>query len=149
MVWAFTTICEYWALISSCLHVELMLWLTDVRCPVCHKMIPADDVECHLVMCLTKPRITYNGRSIFYTFMKWFLFALAYCRVYISCILLTLLSLHYCLSGMCSQDHGLGVDCRDRNFFGPAGFADFASTSFRLPSSKIKSSDLTISLSTE
>lgn len=32
----------------------------DVRCPVCHKMIPADDVECHLVMCLTKPRITYN-----------------------------------------------------------------------------------------
>ncbi|XP_071957425.1 E3 ubiquitin-protein ligase ZNRF2-like [Antedon mediterranea] len=30
------------------------------KCPVCSKMIPSDDVECHLVMCLTKPRIVYN-----------------------------------------------------------------------------------------
>ncbi|KRZ36262.1 Glycoprotein endo-alpha-1,2-mannosidase-like protein [Trichinella pseudospiralis] len=32
----------------------------DMKCPVCHKMIPSDDVECHLVMCLTRPRLTYN-----------------------------------------------------------------------------------------
>ena len=25
-------------------------------------MIPADDVEAHLVMCLTKPRVSYNGK---------------------------------------------------------------------------------------
>ncbi|KRX20390.1 Glycoprotein endo-alpha-1,2-mannosidase [Trichinella nelsoni] len=31
-----------------------------VRYFVCHKMIPSDDVECHLVMCLTRPRLTYN-----------------------------------------------------------------------------------------
>ncbi|VDP11630.1 unnamed protein product [Soboliphyme baturini] len=35
----------------------------DMKCPVCHKHIPSDEVECHLVMCLTRPRITYNGKS--------------------------------------------------------------------------------------
>ncbi|XP_033119582.1 E3 ubiquitin-protein ligase ZNRF1-like isoform X2 [Anneissia japonica] len=30
------------------------------KCPVCSKVIASDDVECHLVMCLTKPRIVYN-----------------------------------------------------------------------------------------
>jgi E3 ubiquitin-protein ligase ZNRF1/2 len=29
-------------------------------CRMCSKCIPPDDIECHLVMCLTKPRITYN-----------------------------------------------------------------------------------------
>lgn len=40
--------------------VPFLIAFRDVNCPVCHKMIPSDDVECHLVMCLTKPRITYN-----------------------------------------------------------------------------------------
>lgn len=31
-----------------------------IKCPVCSKFIQADDVECHLVMCLTKPRVSYN-----------------------------------------------------------------------------------------
>lgn len=31
-----------------------------IKCPVCSKFVPPDDVECHLVMCLTKPRIIYN-----------------------------------------------------------------------------------------
>lgn len=31
-----------------------------IKCPVCSKFVPPDDVECHLVMCLTKPRINYN-----------------------------------------------------------------------------------------
>ncbi|PVD21370.1 hypothetical protein C0Q70_19543 [Pomacea canaliculata] len=35
--------------------------LQGIKCPVCSKAIAADDVECHLVMCLTKPRISYNG----------------------------------------------------------------------------------------
>lgn len=33
---------------------------SGIKCPVCSKTILTDDVECHLVMCLTKPRISYN-----------------------------------------------------------------------------------------
>uniref|UniRef100_A0A1I7SNH5 RING-type E3 ubiquitin transferase n=1 Tax=Bursaphelenchus xylophilus TaxID=6326 RepID=A0A1I7SNH5_BURXY len=32
----------------------------DVKCPVCHKRIPSDDAEVHLVMCFTRPKIAYN-----------------------------------------------------------------------------------------
>ena len=28
---------------------------------MCGKMIPAEDVEVHFVMCITKPRVSYNG----------------------------------------------------------------------------------------
>ncbi|EEC05093.1 conserved hypothetical protein [Ixodes scapularis] len=34
--------------------------LAGIKCPVCSKFVLPDDVECHLVMCLTKPRISYN-----------------------------------------------------------------------------------------
>lgn len=34
--------------------------LQGIKCPVCAKQIASDDIECHLVMCLTKPRISYN-----------------------------------------------------------------------------------------
>ncbi|XP_029445223.1 E3 ubiquitin-protein ligase ZNRF2 [Rhinatrema bivittatum] len=30
------------------------------KCPVCSKFVPADEMDLHLVMCLTKPRIIYN-----------------------------------------------------------------------------------------
>ncbi|KAL4624799.1 E3 ubiquitin-protein ligase ZNRF2-like [Arapaima gigas] len=30
------------------------------KCPVCSKFVPSDETDFHLVMCLTKPRITYN-----------------------------------------------------------------------------------------
>uniref|UniRef100_A0A914I216 E3 ubiquitin-protein ligase ZNRF1 n=1 Tax=Globodera rostochiensis TaxID=31243 RepID=A0A914I216_GLORO len=32
----------------------------DIKCPVCHKVVPSDDVEMHLVMCLTRPQLSYN-----------------------------------------------------------------------------------------
>ncbi|VDD91037.1 unnamed protein product, partial [Enterobius vermicularis] len=32
----------------------------DVVCPVCQRTVPADDAEVHLLMCLTRPRVTYN-----------------------------------------------------------------------------------------
>lgn len=32
----------------------------DFKCFVCNKQIPADDAEAHIMMCLTKPRLTYN-----------------------------------------------------------------------------------------
>ncbi|XP_046992963.1 E3 ubiquitin-protein ligase ZNRF1 isoform X1 [Schistocerca americana] len=31
-----------------------------IKCPVCAKFVLPDDIECHLVMCLTKPRLSYN-----------------------------------------------------------------------------------------
>lgn len=34
--------------------------LHGIKCPVCSKFIQPNDIECHLVVCLTKPRITYN-----------------------------------------------------------------------------------------
>lgn len=37
------------------------IWsLNGIKCPVCSKFIIPDDIECHLVMCLTKPRLSYN-----------------------------------------------------------------------------------------
>ncbi|CAH0546405.1 unnamed protein product [Brassicogethes aeneus] len=37
------------------------IWsLNGIKCPVCSKFVIPDDIECHLVMCLTKPRLSYN-----------------------------------------------------------------------------------------
>ncbi|XP_041039719.1 E3 ubiquitin-protein ligase znrf2-like isoform X2 [Carcharodon carcharias] len=33
------------------------------KCPVCSKFVSSDEMDLHLVMCLTKPRVTYNGES--------------------------------------------------------------------------------------
>jgi len=40
----------------------LRLCVQGLKCPVCSKFILPDDIECHLVMCLTKPRLSYNGK---------------------------------------------------------------------------------------
>jgi len=32
----------------------------DIKCPICNKTMPFDDVEYHLVVCLTRPKIAYN-----------------------------------------------------------------------------------------
>ena len=29
---------------------------------MCKKVVPSDEAETHLVMCFTRPRITYNGK---------------------------------------------------------------------------------------
>lgn len=42
----------------------LHLRVQGLKCPVCSKFILPDDIECHLVMCLTKPRLSYNGKWI-------------------------------------------------------------------------------------
>lgn len=34
------------------------------KCPVCSKFVSSDEMDLHLVMCLTKPRITYNGKKV-------------------------------------------------------------------------------------
>ena len=33
-----------------------------IKCPICSKFVLPDEIECHLIMCLTKPRISYNGK---------------------------------------------------------------------------------------
>ncbi|XP_002130597.2 E3 ubiquitin-protein ligase ZNRF1 [Ciona intestinalis] len=38
--------------------------MRDAKCPMCGKVIPAEDVEVHFVMCLTKPRVTYNEDTL-------------------------------------------------------------------------------------
>lgn len=35
--------------------------LRDVSCPVCHKTIPSDSFDKHILQCLAKPRVDYNG----------------------------------------------------------------------------------------
>jgi len=37
-----------------------LLSLPGIKCPVCSKFVLPDEIECHLIMCLTKPRISYN-----------------------------------------------------------------------------------------
>uniref|UniRef100_A0A8C4QCI9 RING-type E3 ubiquitin transferase n=1 Tax=Eptatretus burgeri TaxID=7764 RepID=A0A8C4QCI9_EPTBU len=32
------------------------------KCPICSKPFTADDMETHIAMCISKPRITYNGK---------------------------------------------------------------------------------------
>lgn len=41
-------------------HLFASSFLHGLKCPVCSKFVQSDDLEIHLVMCLTKPRISYN-----------------------------------------------------------------------------------------
>ncbi|XP_025416365.1 E3 ubiquitin-protein ligase ZNRF2 isoform X2 [Sipha flava] len=37
------------------------IWpFNGIKCPVCSKFVLPDEIEVHLVMCLTKPRLIYN-----------------------------------------------------------------------------------------
>jgi hypothetical protein len=36
-------------------------------CPVCSKFVSTDEMDLHIVMCLTKPRVTYNGKTAYFT----------------------------------------------------------------------------------
>jgi hypothetical protein len=38
-----------------------IFYVAGIKCPVCAKFVLPDDIECHLVLCLTKPRLSYNG----------------------------------------------------------------------------------------
>ena len=49
------------SLLTKMFHLPLF---SGFKCPVCSKFILPDDIECHIVMCLTKPRLSYNGKSL-------------------------------------------------------------------------------------
>ncbi|CAG7727440.1 unnamed protein product [Allacma fusca] len=39
----------------------LTFWpISGVKCPICSKNVLPDDIEVHLVLCLTRPRLHYN-----------------------------------------------------------------------------------------
>jgi hypothetical protein len=46
------------------------LCVSGIKCPVCSKFVLPDDIECHLVMCLTKPRLSYNGKKCVREFLS-------------------------------------------------------------------------------
>uniref|UniRef100_A0A1I8HC13 E3 ubiquitin-protein ligase ZNRF1 n=1 Tax=Macrostomum lignano TaxID=282301 RepID=A0A1I8HC13_9PLAT len=48
------------ALLRQHLGLPSSFYRSDIRCPVCSKTVPHDEIEVHLVVCLTKPRISYN-----------------------------------------------------------------------------------------
>ncbi|XP_045116533.1 E3 ubiquitin-protein ligase znrf2-like isoform X1 [Portunus trituberculatus] len=41
-------------------HLASLIYTYGFKCPICSKVVLPDDLECHLVICLTKPRISYN-----------------------------------------------------------------------------------------
>ncbi|KJH51805.1 hypothetical protein DICVIV_01996 [Dictyocaulus viviparus] len=41
-----------------------MMGVEDMTCPICHKTVPSDEADVHLVMCLTRPRIIYNEDTL-------------------------------------------------------------------------------------
>ncbi|KAL6460451.1 hypothetical protein MHYP_G00304170 [Metynnis hypsauchen] len=41
-------------------HLSPHLLGAGFHCPVCSKFVASDEMDLHLVMCLTKPRLTYN-----------------------------------------------------------------------------------------
>lgn len=41
------------------------IWsINGIKCPVCSKFVLPDDIEIHLVMCLTRPRLSYNEDTL-------------------------------------------------------------------------------------
>ena len=40
---------------------HFIISLRDISCPVCNKTIPGDSLDKHILQCLSKPRIDYNG----------------------------------------------------------------------------------------
>ncbi|KAF2978878.1 hypothetical protein EK904_006128 [Melospiza melodia maxima] len=33
------------------------------KCPICSKSVASDEMEMHFIMCLSKPRLSYNGKG--------------------------------------------------------------------------------------
>lgn len=52
----------YFAVLGKIIICDL--YALGVKCPVCSKVVISEDIELHLVVCLTKPRLSYNGRYL-------------------------------------------------------------------------------------
>ncbi|KAL4685786.1 hypothetical protein H8959_001383 [Pygathrix nigripes] len=45
---------------KSCMWKPLLLLLPGFKCPICSKSVASDEMEMHFIMCLSKPRLSYN-----------------------------------------------------------------------------------------
>lgn len=43
---------------------RIFIALRDISCPVCHKTIPSDSFDKHILQCLAKPRVDYNEDTL-------------------------------------------------------------------------------------
>ncbi|XP_062871054.1 E3 ubiquitin-protein ligase znrf2-like [Trichomycterus rosablanca] len=41
-------------------HLSPHMLGAEFHCPVCSKVVASDEMDLHIIMCLTKPRLTYN-----------------------------------------------------------------------------------------
>lgn len=64
----FTVMCVY-----ICLHwsFTLLLFFLGFKCPVCSKSVASNEMEVHFIMCLSKPRLSYNGKKHLLLFFLW------------------------------------------------------------------------------
>lgn len=40
-----------------------LLCFPGFKCPVCSKSVASNEMEVHFIMCLSKPRLSYNGKE--------------------------------------------------------------------------------------
>lgn len=53
-----------WALLLlPSLKAHLSAFPPGFKCPICSKSVASDEMEMHFIMCLSKPRLSYNGKG--------------------------------------------------------------------------------------
>lgn len=52
-----------WILWTWRRHFILFSSLSGFKCPICSKSVASDEMEMHFIMCLSKPRLSYNGKG--------------------------------------------------------------------------------------
>lgn len=59
---SFKSICTYGYIWRR--HFILFSSLSGFKCPICSKSVASDEMEMHFIMCLSKPRLSYNGKCL-------------------------------------------------------------------------------------
>ena len=50
-------------LLLPLLRARLSAFPPGFKCPICSKSVASDEMEMHFIMCLSKPRLSYNGKG--------------------------------------------------------------------------------------
>ena len=45
-------------------NISFCSLLSGFKCPICSKSVASDEMEMHFIMCLSKPRLSYNGEGL-------------------------------------------------------------------------------------
>lgn len=54
--------------------IASLLFFLGFKCPVCSKSVASNEMEVHFIMCLSKPRLSYNGMEGFFYFCSLYLY---------------------------------------------------------------------------